>query len=293
MYLEISNVAAALGKNPYESFEKTLLVSWARHCPNVVKDYLISNKCILLLKDEEESFSELQKEVYSDILPKQFDVKDFSKIEENIISEYKRKRNNEQTETEIVQLKQLTQDSLKKDNGNLQETNLIKKEQYVKGNDKMYYYNVTSNGTIGGKHDASVNGVLLEIKTRVKKQNVRRNEYDLYQLICYLLATRTNCGKIVQVYNNEKFDSDVATENEYGLIDITKEPWINLKDEIVTNLMNYFIELSKLIKTSNYIYLSKVIPKSISPIAKYYKDGNKFVICEENVKFKNLFRHLK
>ena len=30
MYLEISNVAAALGKNPYESKEKTLLISWAR-----------------------------------------------------------------------------------------------------------------------------------------------------------------------------------------------------------------------------------------------------------------------
>ena len=36
MYLEISNVAAALGKNPYESREKILLLSWARHCPKKV-----------------------------------------------------------------------------------------------------------------------------------------------------------------------------------------------------------------------------------------------------------------
>ena len=43
MYLEISNVAAALGKNQYESREKTLLVSWARHCPDVVRNFLIEN----------------------------------------------------------------------------------------------------------------------------------------------------------------------------------------------------------------------------------------------------------
>ena len=54
MYLEISNVAAALGKNPYESREKTLLVSWARHCPEVVMDYLKENKCIIPLKENEE-----------------------------------------------------------------------------------------------------------------------------------------------------------------------------------------------------------------------------------------------
>ena len=60
MYLEISNVAAALGKNQYESREKTLLVSWARHCPDVVRNYLIENNCIVSLKENEESFSDLQ-----------------------------------------------------------------------------------------------------------------------------------------------------------------------------------------------------------------------------------------
>ena len=300
MYLEISNVAAALGKNPYESKEKTLLVSWARHCPDVVRNYLIDNKCIISLKENEESYSNLQIETYNVVIPDQYDVNDFSKIENQVVEEYKRKRNNEQSEKEIKQLKQYTQDLLKKNNGNIQENNVIQKEKYTKGNDKMYYYEIYPDACIGGKNDASIGEVLLEIKTRTRKQNVRRNEYDLYQLICYLLATGISSGKIVQLFNKEKFDSNIATEQEYGLIDITQEPWKELSMEIVEGLKEYFTELSELIKTSNYIYLTNVIPKRIRPIAKYLieedsetdKDSKKIELCEENIKFKNLFRHL-
>lgn len=296
MYLEISNVAAALGKNPYESKEKTLLISWARHCPEVVRNYLIENNCIVSLKENEESFSDLQVETYNVVIPEQYDVKDFDKIEKQVVEEYKRKRNNEHSEKEIKQLKLYTQDLLKKNNGNIQENNIIHKEQYTKGNDKMYYYEIYSNACIGGKNDASIGDILLEIKTRTRRQNVRRNEYDLYQLICYLLATGISQGKIVQLFNKEKFDSDVATEQEYGLIDITQEPWKELSTEIVEGLKEYFNELSELIKSSNYIYLTNVIPKRIRPIAKYSieenSENNKIVLCEENIKFKNLFRHV-
>ena len=95
--------------------------------------------------------------------------------------------------------------------------------------------------------------ILLEIKTRTKKLNVRRNEYDLYQLICYLLATENTKGKIVQLFNKEKFDSDIASENEYGIIDITQEPWKDLCVEIIQGLKEYFNELSKLIKTCKFM----------------------------------------
>ena len=306
MYLEISNVAAALGKNPYESKEKTLLISWARHCPEQVKKYLIENKCIIPLQKNEETFSDLQSKTYSSIVPLEYDVNDFEKIEKQVIDEYKRKRNNEQTESEIKQLKLLTKDNLKKDNGNIQENNIINVEKYIKGNDKMYYYTISSNACIGGKNDASIGEILLEIKTRTKKSNVRRNEYDLYQLICYLLATENTKGKIVQLFNKEKFDSDIATEKEYGIIDIKQEPWKDLCMEIIQGLKEYFDELSKLIKTSKFMYLSNVIPKKIRPIAKFLlkeeekeekekKERNKeqiFILCEENIKFKNLFRHI-
>ena len=292
MYLEISNVAAALGKNPYESKEKTLLISWARYCPNVVRDYLIENKCIVSLKEDEDTYSDLQIETYNVVIPEQYDVNDFANIENKVVEEYKRKRNNEQTEKEIKQLKEYTQDLLKKNNGNIQETNIINKEQYTKGNDKMYYYEIFPGACIGGKNDASNNDILLEIKTRTRRPNVRRNEYDLYQLICYLLATGISKGKIVQLFNKEKFDSDISTEQEYGIVDITQEPWNDLCTEIIEGLKIYFNELSELIKTSKFIYLTSVIPKKIRPIAKYLVETNKITLCEENVKFKNLFRHV-
>jgi len=298
MYLEISSVAAALGKNPYESREKTLLISWARHCPETTREYLIKNECIIALKENEQTFSQLQKEIYSEFEPKEFDVKDFDTIEKNIVEEYKKKRKGKQSEKEVKQLKEYTKDILKKNNGNIQENNIIEKEQYIKGNDKMYYLNITDNACIGGKNDASIGDTLLEIKTRTRRQNVRRNEYDLYQLICYLLATNTNQGKIVQIYNKQKFDSDIANEEEYGLINVRKEPWSGLVTEIYDGLKEFFIELEELIKTSNFMYLTNVIPKRIRPIAKYMIENVNneelinFTLCEENIKFKNLFRHI-
>ena len=290
MYLEISNIAAALGKNPYESKEKMLLISWARHSPSVVFEYLVKNNCLKQLGIDEESFSNLQKDIYKNALPDEYDVKDFKKIEEKVVEEYKEKRNNEQTEEEIKELVKLTKDSLKKDNGNLQEDKLIQTEKYQKGNDRMYYYNIDKNCCIGGKHDATNNELLIEIKTRIKKTNVRRNDYDLYQLIGYLLATNKKTGKIVQVYSKQKYDSDVGSETEFGIINIEEEPWKELSLEIVNGLKNYFDKLNELIKNSNFIYLNNVIPSKIRPIAKYVLNGNKIEICEENIKFKNLLR---
>jgi hypothetical protein len=292
MYLEISNIAAALGKNPYESREKMLLTSWARHCPETVMKYLMDNKCILALAEDEETFSGLQKEVYSENLPKDFDVKDFKKIEDKIVQEYKKKRNNEQTQEELVKLKEYTKDLLKKNNGNLQEDKIIKKEEYTKGNDRMYYYEIAEDACIGGKNDASLGDILLEIKTRVKKVNVRRNDYDLYQLIGYLLATGLQKGKLVQIYNKEKFDSDIANEKEYGIIDITDGCWKDLSEEIKTGLKVYFDDLRTLIETSNFTYLAGVIPKPLRPIAKITEIDDKSCLCEENVKYKNLLRHV-
>lgn len=300
MYLEISNIAAALGKNPYESKQKMLLTSWARHAPKEVFEYLVQNKCITRLAQDEETFSKMQDETYAELLPKDFDNKDFSAIEQKVVEEYKKKRNNEQTEEEIKRLKKITQNSLKKDLGNVQEKNIIEEQKYNKGNNKMFYKSITEDFCIGGKHDASsdTDNLLIEIKTRTRKQNVRRNEYDLYQLVGYLLATSYKQGKIVQIYNKEKFDSDTATEKEFGIISIEEEdsPWKPIADEIITGLKTYSDELRELIKTGNYMYLDTVIPKKVRPIAKYDLFSNvddneeEVILCEENVQYKNLLR---
>ena len=142
------------------------------------------------------------------------------------------------------------------------------------------------------KNDAIQNDVLIEIKTRTRQQNVRKNEYDLYQLICYLMATGLTKGKIVQVFNKIKYDSDVETDNEYGIIDLNEDKWIKISGSIIFNLIDYFNNLRELIKTSNYMYLSMVIPDKIRPICKYEIIDDKYVYCEDNVKFKNLLRFL-
>ena len=87
-------------------------------------------------------------------------------------------------------------------------------------------------------HDRCIGNFVaaVAVSERTRRQNVRRNEYDLYQLICYLLATGISQGKIVQLFNKEKFDSDVATEQEYGLIDITQDQWKVLSIEIIEGL---------------------------------------------------------
>ena len=58
MYLEISSVAAALGKNAYEAQEKTLISAWARHCPQETREILIKNECRGALKKNEQTFSQ-------------------------------------------------------------------------------------------------------------------------------------------------------------------------------------------------------------------------------------------
>ncbi len=43
----------------------------------------------------------------------------------------------------------------------------------------MHYYNIGTNYCIGGKHDASVDDMVVEIKTRMKEANVRRIKRSL------------------------------------------------------------------------------------------------------------------
>lgn len=309
MYLEISNVAAAIGKNPYESREKLLLISWARHAPLDVVEYLLDNECIAPLEANEE-YSNLHNEVYKNNLPETFDVKDFTNIEEKIVQDFKKiktERNEVYTEKDIKQLKEFTQDSLKKDNGNNQETNIINKEKYTKGNTKMFYYTIAPNAKIGGRYDASNSSkanaeeddMILEIKTRTRIHNIRRNEYDLIQLICYLLATGKKKGKIIQIFNKMKFDANEPSDKEFGIINIEEEEYKILAEEIVSKLKLYFEELDELIKTSKYNYLNMVIPKKIRPIGKFENfekyDDNTYILenlCEESPKFNNLFRFL-
>ena len=87
----------------------------------------------------------------------------------------------------VTDLIKLVRCSLKQDCGKNSETELLNnKPEYRPGNSRMYYYG-RKNWKIGGLHDAVQGDTIIEIKTRMKRTNVRKNEYDLYQLFGYLV----------------------------------------------------------------------------------------------------------
>ena len=57
---------------------------------------------------------------------------------------------------------------------------------------------------------------------------------------------------------------------------------------IISNLQTYFKELEELMMKSEFKYLNAVIPMSIRPIAKTDRNN---ILCEENIKFKNLLKY--
>ena len=299
MYLEISNIAAVCNKNPYQSRELILLQCWARHCSKEVKEYLIENKCIRTENKEGVNCSTIQKEVYDDIIKRvdktKFDVKNFDDVTEKVVKKYKIERNNEQSEEEINKLITFTKDNLAKDNGNFQENNLIEKEKYQKGNNKMYYLKIGM-GNIGGRYDASKEDedLLIEIKTRTKKTNVKRNEYDLYQLIGYLITVGKPRGKIVQIFNKEKFDANEPNDKEYGIVELNysqeSKIYIDIVREIEREVEKFFVELNELMKTNNFIYLDKLIPKQKRPIIVIDEKNNEVRYLDN--KYQNLYNKL-
>ena len=286
IYLEVSNIAAVCGVNPYESREKILLINWARHCPDIVKKYLIDNNCISEVQTQ--SNLELQKNIYDQEKPDNFDIKDFEEIKHKTIKKYRTERGNNETEEEIKEFSKEIDDNLKKDLGNVKENKVIIENNYSKGNEKMYYYNITNNFKIGGKYDAIIDDKIIEIKTRTAKRNVKKNLYDLYQLISYLIVCNKEKGKIVQYYNSIKYDSDIETDFEFGLININDPKIYEIVNNIKNKLYLYFIEIDNLIKTGIYIYLNKIIPPKIRPIITINNDN----ICRYDIKFKNLVKLL-
>jgi CRISPR/Cas system-associated exonuclease Cas4 (RecB family) len=114
------------------------------------------------------------------------------------------------TKKDLDFAKTFIETSLKKDCGTNSEKSVIKKQKYTKGNNCIFTFtNSEFNWAIRGFHDATDNDndVVIEIKTRMKLQNVRRNEYDLYQLFGYLISMNKTRGKIVQYFNDIVYDS--------------------------------------------------------------------------------------
>lgn len=288
LYLEISNLGAACGKMSFESCEKVLLTSWARHNPVDCKNFLIDNGIIkvddTIQDDLYQCHTSIMSKKAENINFKNTNTKDFKKIIDETTEELKKTResnNQDLTKEELKEFRIASEKYLNTTFGKNSEDHIIKSEKAQSGNNKMYYYNLSKNRCFGGKHDALKDGMVLEIKTRMKSTNVRKNEYDLYQMFGYLLAMNASEGKIIQQFNNETFNSDVETKNEYGIINYEKNK--NQIENMLKELNIFYDRLENIINkkmlTEDELY--KAIPESERPICilsndKLLNKNNKF-----------------
>jgi hypothetical protein len=290
MYLEVSNIAAAINKNPYEPTELIYLILWARNDPKSLLKYLVDNDLIVNHKIEEEEVDDEMTLAYENVIKnidkKNFSTNDFTSTSNKIIEEYKKIRPNFKSD-EIKKLETNIKSQIIKENGNIQETNIINNKKYQKGNNKMWYYHIGDH-LIGGKHDANENNLVIEIKSRTNIKNVKKNEYDLCQLIGYLLCMNEKRGKIVQNFNKQIFDSNIENNKEYGIIDLNENRWNNYKDEMINKLEIFFEECENCIFNKK-INLDKIY--KFGKIADITIDGRLININNKYKKICDIINH--
>lgn len=235
-YLEISAIGSACGKIKFEPSERTLLYSWARHSPEDCKDFLIkagyikySNGAVDLHKDHDSLFEKAKTVSITNVTTK--DCTDILNSAEECLETLRKSQGLEVSAEELKEFRDAGKKVINTNCGKNSEDTIIKSVNGKTGNDKMHYYNINEDYCIGGKHDAMIDDMVVEIKTRMKTLNVRKNEYDLYQLFGYMLAMGAHRGKIIQQFFGERYDSDVETKKEYGIIDS-----VVYSDKIVTML---------------------------------------------------------
>jgi len=224
-YLEISAIGSACGKMKFEPIERTLLYSWARHSPKDCKEFLIKRGAIKC--DDSEVDLHIDHHTFlkraKTVSIMNSTTKEFTNILSSAEEELKTLRESQGlkiSKEELQEFRDAGKKTISTNFGKNSEDSIIKSFNGENGNDKMHYYYIGTDYCIGGKHDASVDDMVIEVKTRMKEGNVRKNEYDLYQLFGYLLAMGAQKGKIIQQFNHRKYDSDIETENEYGIIDV-------------------------------------------------------------------------
>ncbi len=241
--LEISYIGSACGKNKYEPRSKTMMLLLCREYPKLFREKLIrsGNICPLkglsLKRPIEESYSSFSKNVK--------DPDEFSNIEQKVISKLK-SNVPDVSDAEISKARTIVRDNLKKDCGRNNEKLVIQTSKYTKGNNKLWYYtDPNHNWKLKGLHDATDKDMVIEIKTRMKKENVRKNEYDLYQLFGYMLVMGETRGMITQTHNGTIYKSTVENDNEYGIIDTSDEKWNEKYIKFYKELNEFFKEISK------------------------------------------------
>lgn len=281
--LEISNIGSACGKNVYNPRIKTILLLLCREKPEFYKKELIKNGNIIPL--EGASLKKPIEKCYKTYSKKIKDPNDFENIENEVIEEIKT-NNPSFTHSDITFAKQVIKDSLKKDCGKNTEHIVIEKSNYKKGNNVMLNYKDPNHKwKLKGFHDASNGDLVIEIKTRMRQCNVKKNEYDLYQLFGYMLAMNKTRGMITQTYDNKIYDSTVETQNEYGIVDITEASWNEKYIDFYKELSSFFEEVKCYHEKMDFDVTKVLVPGKI-----YAHEDSRGNFHNINPDFTNLFK---
>ena len=283
--LEISLIGSACGKNKYEPRDKTLFLLLCRENPSFYRKKLIENGNIRQLVKK--PFDKEIKEVYSRYSKEITDPNSFIEIENDIVSDIL-KENPDIEKEDIDRARSIISNSMKKDCGKNMEDSIIEKKKYKKGNNKLLLYKDTNyNWELKGFHDATVGDMVVEIKTRMKETNVRKNEYDLYQLFGYMLVMQKERGMITQSYNQKIYNSTVENEKEYGIIDINDEKWNERYINFYKELNNFFKDFKTYSENKNFDISKVMKPNEI--YAEYDSNGRFYNIKPD---FANIFKCL-
>lgn len=279
LYIDISSIGSSCGVCIFTPVEYQLLYRWAKNNPDDCRNFLISKGLITQHSSElndncENVTPEIIEKITGDISP-DTTIEDINHI----------KKKNRLTNSPDISF--VLDREINKKYGILKENGVIDNLKFEKSNNKMYYYSITPNIVIGGKNDSLDGETVIEIKNRTKRQNIKKNKSDLYQLLGYMLAMRKNKGKIIQSYDGDIYSSDIETPNEYGLVEIEK--YSDYVSDIFEKLKLFYKKVVIISKNKKMDEPSLYVAIPPGTILCNYVDG---VLSNKNISYNKLLNCL-
>lgn len=278
------------GKLPFEPRNKTLLIYWAKLDKQNCMKYLTENNVIEFSDKPTNNLNTLNNSVMEELNKVQIgeNTNNLSELLNTATENYKTKEPSI-SDDKVELFKNIFSQKLNQKLESKSEKTVVI-AQNAKRPKRHVTYDITPEITIKGICDCILdNGTIIEIKTRTKLENVRKNEYDLYQLFGYMLSYKATKGKIVQRFKNEQWSSDIETDNEYGIIDLDKSEWANRLKKMVKEIKIFNNELFNLVTKgeTNWNLLDFIKDKEL-PVCTIYNGR----VINRNIKYNKLIEYL-
>ena len=227
LYVNISDFGSIAECNPWKSRDEVLIKYWCQNNRKQARDYFRKNNYVIFTEEKVEVAEEIikvEKELQAKIKHVKNDI-EANKIKETFMEKIEDAGKKDKLSTETIKtLQKNIASKVNKSCGINTEKEILDKTEKKSGikitsrNEKMFYKDVFKDDRfiyrIGGKVDGISEDMIVEAKCRTKESNVRKNLYDLFQLMGYIFVTGKSKGKLIQKFRDRIWDSDNETENE-------------------------------------------------------------------------------